>query len=393
MIDRTPPKPRIALAHEALTTIGEAEYALDRIARIAVKRYEAEELYTLYGKKAAEQLKYLSRLEVIPSSLHRLPPGMPRPSSTLIPPAIDGLSSRLEASSAARAVWLLISSSWGYIKGMDAPEGARHLCYCHGLPEELWGLEPEEVAAVDVGARTGKGRDKLRAWDKRSVVNVEAFIASSHATARAIQQVYGRDARVIHPPARTKLFNPDPDVKREDFYLLVGPLEARRNPELAVEAAMLAGKRLIVAGDGPRRGAVRTHAKKTAKRLAKLGWAAGRDALVDIVGEPHEEQLVGLYRRARALLMPWRASFGLEAAEAQACGCPVVALRAGGACDIVLEGRTGTFFNEPTAEAMVEAMGKCPGNVDDQCRANAERFSEIRFDREMVKVIEELIGR
>ena len=38
-----------------------------------------------------------------------------------------------------------------------------------------------------------------------------------------------------------------------------------------------------------------------------------------------------LRRRARALLYPQIEDFGITAVEAQACGCPVIALAAGGA--------------------------------------------------------------
>src|SRR5690606_34951394 len=56
---------------------------------------------------------------------------------------------------------------------------------------------------------------------------------------------------------------------------------------------------------------------------------------------PHR-RLADLYRAADVLVLPSRSeSFGLVAAEAQACGLPVVAARVGGLAHVVSDGESG----------------------------------------------------
>ncbi len=98
-----------------------------------------------------------------------------------------------------------------------------------------------------------------------------------------------------------------------------------------------------------------------------------------------DERLRELYRRARLLLFPQVEDFGITAVEAQACGCPVVARRAGGALDTVIEGRTGAFFDRPEPAAIAEAAGRCPLGADIVCRRNAERFGETAFDESLLR--------
>jgi glycosyltransferase involved in cell wall biosynthesis len=72
--------------------------------------------------------------------------------------------------------------------------------------------------------------------------------------------------------------------------------------------------------------------------LAVVGAAAGDRRLaaphllgrVQRIGQADDRQLASLYRRALAVLIPSRnEGFGLPALEAMACGCPVLAARAG----------------------------------------------------------------
>jgi glycosyltransferase involved in cell wall biosynthesis len=67
------------------------------------------------------------------------------------------------------------------------------------------------------------------------------------------------------------------------------------------------------------------------------------------------------YRRAQAVLLPGEEDFGIVPVEAQACGCPVVALGAGGALETVIDGETGILFDEPTATSLASALERAAG--------------------------------
>jgi glycosyltransferase involved in cell wall biosynthesis len=67
--------------------------------------------------------------------------------------------------------------------------------------------------------------------------------------------------------------------------------------------------------------------------------------------------------------------------EAQACGCPVVAVGIGGACETVLDGVTGSLADDGSVDAFAEALERCRQTRFDRdaIRANALRFSREHF--------------
>ncbi|MEM1183788.1 MAG: glycosyltransferase [Planctomycetota bacterium] len=384
---------RIALAHDWLVGMRGGEWVLDRIASLVKKQHIPANLSVLFYKKG-KYTTTLDEFEIRKSRFNALP-GVSGPLRRwmlpLYPSAVEALSERLAKDHAQQPIELLISTSSGLIKGMAAPEGVPHICYCHAPARYLWSMQDDYTAGGGPTAMLrklgfGMFTNRLRKWDRESVANVSTMLANSRHTAREIERCWGRGSIVVYPPVRTKFFTVDPNEKREDFWLVVSALEPYKRTELAIEAALLAGKRLFIAGTGSQSGRLRAFAKKTAKRITKAG-KPGRDNLVEFMGRVGDEHLRQLYRRASVLLFPQVEDFGIVAVEAQACGCPVVARRAGGALDTVLEGRTGAFFDKPTPNAIIDAVKRVPSKVHAQCRENAERFAEPVFDKAMQKVI------
>ncbi len=102
--------------------------------------------------------------------------------------------------------------------------------------------------------------------------------------------------------------------------LFVGRLAESKGVLDAVTAWRLSGVDLplVLAGTGPLRESLAADAAR-GMRLELTGWL-GRS------------QLSGLYRRARALVLPsrWQEPFGIVGIEALACGVPVAAWQSGG---------------------------------------------------------------
>jgi glycosyltransferase involved in cell wall biosynthesis len=86
-------------------------------------------------------------------------------------------------------------------------------------------------------------------------------------------------------------------------------------------------------------------------------------------------------RTCTALVFPGEEDFGLVPVEAQACGSPVIARRAGGALETVEEGRTGLFF-DGGAEELAGTLATFDGSVFDPStiRTHAEQFSAEHFE-------------
>ena len=78
--------------------------------------------------------------------------------------------------------------------------------------------------------------------------------------------------------------------------------------------------------------------------------------------------------RTAVVLCPsrWEEPFGLAAAEAQACGTPVVAFRRGGLGEVIMDGVTGFLVPPDDVEAAAEAVQKVPGLSRAACREHAE---------------------
>ena len=99
---------------------------------------------------------------------------------------------------------------------------------------------------------------------------------------------------------------------------------------------------LIVIGDGPDR--------------ARLQALAGDN--VKFLGFQPQDVILEHLARCKALIFPGEEDFGITPVEAHAQGRPVVAYRAGGALDTVIEGVNGLFFDRQSAEALIEALNE-----------------------------------
>jgi glycosyltransferase involved in cell wall biosynthesis len=88
-----------------------------------------------------------------------------------------------------------------------------------------------------------------------------------------------------------------------------------------------------------------------------------------------------LYRHATATLLPGVEDFGMVPVEAQACGCPVVALGTGGAAETVVDGATGVLVFDSSAEAFADGLSRARTLAFEAAplREHALRFSREQF--------------
>jgi glycosyltransferase involved in cell wall biosynthesis len=78
--------------------------------------------------------------------------------------------------------------------------------------------------------------------------------------------------------------------------------------------------------------------------------------------------------RASVVLYParWDEPFGLAAAEAQACGTPVIAFRRGGLGEVIVDGVTGFLVPPDDVRAAARAVSEVAGISRPACREHAE---------------------
>jgi glycosyltransferase involved in cell wall biosynthesis len=379
----TTPRLRIALAHDWLCGVRGGEHVLERIASLILREHEPAGLFTMFndGRPIGPSV---SAFETHVARLGRWPWSnkLRRWLLARYPAAVGELSGTLAREHVRRPIDLLISTSSAAIKGLQAPPGVPHLCYCHSPARYVWSQADQYHSGLrGIGLRMVG--ERFRDWDRTTASNVTRFIANSAHTAAEVRRCYGRDSAVIHPPVRAMFFEGEPKPREADGpWLVVSALEPYKRVDLAIDAANRARHALIVVGDGSERASLEARAGPTVTFTGRVG----------------DDQLAAHYQRASLLLFPQIEDFGIVAVEAQACGLPVVARAAGGALESVLDASavgearsTGVLFDQATPQSLLAAIARCPRNPD-ACRANAERFSESRFDEAIRREITAVRG-
>ncbi len=261
---------------------------------------------------------------------------------------------------------VVVSSCWGYSKGVRTRPDALHVCYCHTPMRSAWRYDDyvarEEMSAIKRRVLPWLIKP-LRQWDLRASRRPNFFIANSATVASRILQCYGRDSVVIHPPIDVERFAMTGTPG--DAYLIVSRLVGYKRIDLAIAACNQLGRRLVIIGDGPDRQRLERMAGPTITFLGRAPDAVVTQAVSD----------------CRAVLFPGEEDFGMVPLEANAAGRPVVAWKGGGALETVREGDTGMFFTEPTGAAMAAAICALEGRSWDpeRLRAHAAGFDQRLF--------------
>ena len=265
---------------------------------------------------------------------------------------------------------LVISSSHCAVKSVIPPPHATHVCYCHSPMRYAW----DQFGAYFGPDQVGELRSRLlrpvmaglARWDASTAGRVDRFLANSQYVAGRIRRYYNRGSTVVYPPVDTGFYRPPAEAAGDEApFLIVSALVPYKRVDVAIAACRLAGVKLVIVGRGPEE-----------LRLRRM---AGPD--VTFLGWRSDEEIRDLYGAAAAVLLPGVEDFGMVPIEAQACGAPVVALGSGGACETVIDGRTGILVRADSVEGFAEGLARVRGLRWDRggIRTNAERFSRQRF--------------
>ena len=272
---------------------------------------------------------------------------------------------------------LIISSESGPAKGVCPSPDAFHICYCHTPMRYLWDMYHQYFSKANplVKFFMKKMIPSLRLWDISSSNLVDHFVANSSFVQKRIQRYYNRKADVIFPPCDIEKYL---SVERnpKDFYLFFGQLVGYKRADLAIEACIKAGRKIIVVGEGK---------SKTAKKYIKSG-------LVTFTGRISDDEIKTYFSEAKALIFPGIEDFGIIPVEANAAGCPVLAYKKGGACDSIKENITGLFFEEQTVDSIVECIKYFEEHQNDFKNKelyiqHVQKFSKEEFSRRIMDII------
>jgi glycosyltransferase involved in cell wall biosynthesis len=345
----------------------------EKMLEALLELYPQADIYThVYDPKAISPLinshnVYTSYIQKLPFAKKLYQKYMP-----LMPNALNGFK--------LQGYDLIISSESGPVKGIVPDVDAYHLCYCHSPMRYLWDMYHEYFRDAGPVTRFFMKRliPRLRLWDITSANLVDRFVTNSHYVAKRIGRYYNREAAVVYGPVDIEKFF-SLERKPENFYLFFGQLVGYKRADIAIEACVQSGRKLVVAGSGA--------SKKEIRRFEKTG-------LIRFLGRVNDEEVPALFSRARALLFPGIEDLGLVPIEANAAGCPVIAFRKGGALDTVKENVTGLFFDEQSPASLIRAMDRFEtmenGFKDREAfKAHIRQFSREAFKERISRIIEE----
>lgn len=353
---------QIAVVHDYLNQYGGAERVLEAIHDIVPQAPVYTSIYDAQAMPAA----YRS-WDVRVSWMQHLPNWRRffRHYFVLYPLAFEGMQ--------LQPYDVVISSSSAYAKGVRPRAGAVHICYCHTPMRFAWQTD-QYIARENIRGIAKVAMQFLlrfvRAWDVRSAARVTHYIANSQVVAARIKQYYQRDAVVIPPPVDLAPFV---HQAPGDYFLTGGRLVPYKRIDLAIKACTALNIPLVVFGDGRDKDELMTYAGPS----------------VRFVGRVSDAERLRLFAECRGFLFPGEEDFGITPLEAMAAGRPVLAYRAGGALDTVVEGMTGLFFETQDVESLKAGLQAMQMRDWDalQIRRHAEQFSRERFMTRMREYI------
>ena len=364
---------KVAIVHDLLLRLGGAERVVLALRQI----FPQAPIYTLLYDRQ-KMAPWFDNLDVRTSWLQKIPAAWRRNHKyllSLMPLAIEGFD--------LGDFDLVISSSTAFAKGVITRAGTKHLCYCHGPARFLWEGSLIYLQNQELGwCRRQLARravHKLRLWDRSSARRVDHFVANSQTTQARLQKYYRRQAEVIYPPV------PDWSVSanflrppQKDYFLIVAQLARHKNIDLAVEAFNKLELPLVIIGEGPE--------KKRLQKIAKPN--------IQFLGFLPDQIVAGYLQNARAFIFPGEDDLGIAPVQAMRAGKPVLALRAGGATETVLEGVAGEFFDDPVPEVLADGVRRLLEKKydPDTIKASVGRFSVAKFEREMKNLVEKIMN-
>ena len=370
---------KIAIVHEWFDSYAGSEKVLEQMLKV----YPKADLFAVVDFLPQDERGFIQNKKVITTFIQGLPKAKNkfRKYLPLMPLAIEQLD--------LRKYDLVISNSHCVAKGVITGPNQLHISYVHSPIRYAWDLQQQylEEANLQYGLKGWIAKiilHYMRLWDNRTANNVDYFISNSKYIAKRIQKCYRRTAEVIYPPVAVHDFTLC--LQKEDYYLTASRMVPYKKIDLIVEAfSKMPDKKLVVIGDGPQFEKVKSKAKNF-ENIVLLGY------------QPFEV-LKEKMQKAKAFVFAAEEDFGIVPVEAQACGTPVIAYGKGGALETVInydkENPTGIFFKEQTADSIVNVVKIFEKNITlfkpENCRKNAERFSEARFRNEFKQFMENKI--
>jgi glycosyltransferase involved in cell wall biosynthesis len=348
-------EPSIALIHDFLVDVRGAERVFLELCEL----WPEADIYTAIYDEDGTEGRFAAR-NVHASFLQRL-----RPTARTFRALLPFYPAAIESFDLS-AYELIVSSSSAWAHAVLCDERSTHVSYCHNPFRYAWNDRDQTLARWHnpIAREILRGAfRRWRQWDWIAAQRTDRYLANSATTQARIKAYFGRDSHIVHPPVETARFAPGPVG---DHYIVVSELMPHKRIDVAIAAFNRLRRPLIVVGDGP----------------AARGLRRAAGPTIQFAGRLSDRAVAEVMQGARALIVTSVEEFGIAAVESQAAGRPVIARRAGGALETIVDGVTGCFWSGGPAE-----LARAIAEFDDAavetraCIANAARFDAGNFDR------------
>jgi glycosyltransferase involved in cell wall biosynthesis len=273
---------------------------------------------------------------------------------------------------------IVISAGSSESKAVRVPDGI-HINMCYTPTLQYW-VKPEEYLNKDgSGGLNPVWRIGLKLlmpyvkrWDLKASKRPDKMYAISTAVQDRIRKYYGRDSELLYPPTDIERFANNGTQKRSGFVTFGRQVQHKRF-DLAIAACNEAQVPLTVVGNGPEH-----------DRLVQMAGST-----INFKTNVSDTDMVKYISTAEAFIFPNEEDFGIVAVEAQAAGTPVIAYRAGGALDTVIEGVTGEFFDEQSSSSLAEVIKSFNYKLYNRqaLLENAQKFSNEQFQKSIQIIV------
>ncbi|MBF1035507.1 MAG: glycosyltransferase [Candidatus Nanosynbacter sp.] len=424
-------KPKIALVCDWLTVVGGAEQVLRELHRI----YPDAPIYT--SQYRPKGINWFLDAEVKTGWLNLLPACLRK----FIAPLRQNYFKHLDLT----AYDLVISVSGCDAKFVKTKPGA-HICYCHVPTQYYWGKYSEYLEDPGFGKLNFLVRPvfklmvkTLRRKDLEAAARPDYYLTISDFAEQEIKQFYKRESAIIYPPVAVENFQavaPYRETIRSNCQILSQHNSKKKQTKIKLENNIKHSKSQIISEKSARElpkilqklpesflvegfylnfsrqvnwkrlDLIIAACKKLQLNLVLIGNGAAHELLVNqVAGSKHvvffdvlpQSDLKEFVKYAKAFIFPSNEPFGIAPVEALAAGCPVIALKQGGAMDYIQNGKNGLFFEEQSVDSLVQTLKNFEAKSvnsflsPQEISATVTKFSTENFHRKIRQFVEKVL--
>ena len=340
---------------------------------------------------------------------------------------------------------LVISVSGCDAKFVKTKPGA-HICYCHVPTQYYWGKYREYLEDPGFGKLNFLVRPifklmvkTLRRKDLESAARPDYYLTISDFAQQEIKQFYERESTIIYPPVAVENFQPVAPYRetiQSNCQILSQHNSKKKQTKIKLENNIKHSKSQIISEKSARElpkilqklpedfltegfylnfsrqvnwkrlDLIIAACKNLRLNLILIGNGAAHESLVNqAAGSKHviffdvlpQSDLKEFVKYAKAFVFPSNEPFGIAPVEALAAGCPVIALKQGGAMDYIQNGKNGLFFEEQSVDSLVQTLKNFEEKSvnsflsPQEISATATKFSTENFHSKIRQFVEKVL--